>query len=460
MGTMEKPILPTLTRKTQRVTSNFGCRATFRNQQHGDGFVASDSSTSGMIVHIADSLDGDQELDRVLHTASDRPSHDSLPALVDPAVDHADLALSRRREDIEEKQRRIAAFLDQTQQDAVVLGRADSVSWFTSGGDLGQHLGPELSTVLLYINRGSRAVITDNVQSARVFEEELAGLGFQLKERPWFEDPQRVIDELGHNKKIACDLDRPPRPWQPDGDPFRAMRRPLTKLERQRLRELGRTLTLAVEATCRNFERGESEADIAGHLAHRLIREGVVPVDLRVAGDDRLLRYRQPTFKAAPINQRVTITATGRRFGLCATVSRTVSFGPPEEAFAACHALASMVDATCIFFSRDAESVSEVARRAKRIFEKFGRADEWTLDYLGFITGYTPRESILLPDSPLILSHGMPLCWSPSIGAARSSDTMVVDRRGYELVTALQNWPQIDVSVKGYIIPRPGILER
>ncbi len=86
--------------------------------------------------------------------------------------------------------------------DAVVLGRADSISWFTSGGDLGFDLGSEMGAVLLYINRTSRAVITDNVQSARVFEEELAGLGFQLKERPWYDEPGRVVEELGHNKRV------------------------------------------------------------------------------------------------------------------------------------------------------------------------------------------------------------------------------------------------------------------
>jgi hypothetical protein len=54
----------------------------------------------------------------------------------------------------------------------------------------------------------------------------------------------------------------------------------------------------------------------------------------------------------------------------------------------------------------------------------------------------------------------MPLCWSPSIGPARSGDTLVVDRRGYEVVTGAQNWPQLDIMVKGFIMPRPGILER
>jgi Xaa-Pro aminopeptidase len=334
------------------------------------------------------------------------------------------------------------------------------VAWFTSGGNLGLDLGSEVSTVLLFVNHTSRAVITDNVQSARVFEEEVAGLGFQLKERSWYEEPGRIIAELSHNKRVTTDLGTPLSPWSRELDALRALRRRLTPLERQRLRELGRTLTLAVEATCRNFVQGEKEADVAGHLAHRLIREGVVPIDLRVAGDDRLERYRQHGFKNAPIGNRATITVTGRRFGLCASVSRTVSFGPAEPEFRSRHLLAGMVDATCIYFSRPGEVVAEIFRRARRIYEKFEHPHEWTLDYLGYVPGYAPREVLLCPDSPMVLGNDMALCWSPSIGAARSSDTMVLDSRGYEIVTEAQNWPKVEVAVKGFVIPRPGILER
>ena len=405
-------------------------------------------------------MDLSAAFDRILHTAGDRPNTDTLPVLADPTADHTDQELAFRRADIEEKHDRVRAFLDATGNDAVVLGRADSLAWFTSGGDLGQDLGAEMSPVLLFINRTCRAVVTDNVQSARVFEEELAGLGFQLKERAWYDEPGRVIDELGHNRKVVCDLGPRVSSWARQVDPIQALRYPLTVLERQRLRELGRTLALAVQATCRNFDRGETEADVAGHLAHRLIREGVVPVDLRIAGDDRLGRYRQPGFKAAPIQNRATITVSGRRFGLCATASRSVSFGPLDTEFRAHYALAAMVDATCTYFSRPGTSVAEIFPRARRIYEKFNHPHEWTLDYMGFLVGYNPREALFAPDSNFVLAANTAFCWSPSVCAARSCNTTVIDDRGYECVTAAQNWPQIDVAVKGFLIPRPAVLER
>lgn len=409
---------------------------------------------------IIDELEypSDDSSDQVLRTAEDRPTNDSLPRLADPAADQTDQCLCQRREDIEEKHERVRAFLDETGYEAVVLGRADSAAWFTGGGDLGLGLGCDPASVWLYINRKCRAIIADNVQSARVFEEEVAGLGFQLKERAWYDHPEQIVAELGHNKRIACDCCI--NGWPCEADKLRRLRIQLTLQERQYLRELGRTLTLAVEATCRNFQPGETEADIAGHLAHRLFREGVVPVDLRVASDDRLARFRQPSFKSAPINHRAIIAATGRRHGLCASVTRTVSFGPVDSVFRRAHSLAAMVDATYIYFSRPGETVAGVYRRARRIYEKFGHPHEWTLDYQGFLTGYSAREAILLPEDTMTLEAGTAICWSPSVGPARSEDTMVVDSRGFEVVTEAQKWPKMEVTVKGYPIARPAILER
>src|SRR5262245_7208086 len=105
----------------------------------------------GMVIPIPEPTDLSEGFDRVLHTAGDRPNTDTLPALLGPAADHRDAELTRRREDIEEKHKRVCAFLDATGQDALVLGRGDSVAWFTSGGDLGHDLGSETSSVLIYV---------------------------------------------------------------------------------------------------------------------------------------------------------------------------------------------------------------------------------------------------------------------------------------------------------------------
>ncbi len=396
--------------------------------------------------------------DPVVQTAEDRPAKDTLPALVDPAADHEEAEVKERRLDVDAKHERILQFLDEHDYDGLLLTRADALAWFSSGGDFGIDYATQEGAAWILINRKCRSLIADNVQSPRLFEEEVAGLGFQLKERPWIEDPREILLSLVGSKKIATDAYLPGL-INVSRD-LKKLRGPLSGIERRRLRQLGRTLTLAVEATCRNFQPGEKEADIAGHLAHRLLREGVAPVSIRVASDDRLDRFRQPTFKAAPINKRATITAVGRRFGLCAAVTRTISFGPVDAMVRTEHTLATMVDATCIYFSRPNEPISEVFRRARRIYEKFDCPHEWTLDYQGCQIGYSPREQVFLPDSPELLTNGMAVAWSPSVGSARSEDTVLVDDRGFEVVTEAQDWPKLEVIIKGYSLPRPGILER
>ncbi|MDX2036828.1 MAG: M24 family metallopeptidase [Isosphaeraceae bacterium] len=399
-----------------------------------------------------------EPVDPVLLTAHDRPSSISLPASADPASDLSDPMILERRADVDEKHRRIIEFLDLRGYDGVLLRRSDSVAWFTAGGDLARFLDSEWAGVAIFVARTCRVVITDNVHSARVFEEELAGLGFQLKERAWHDDPSAFQAQFVQGKRVACD-DRG-SDLVDESRSLRELRRPLTPLERRHLRELGRTLAFAVESTCRNFMPGETEADLAGHLAHRLLREGVIPVDLRVAGDDRSDRFRRARFKSAAIERRAVISAVGKRHGLCASVTRTVHFGSLDPEGEGRHALASMISATYTYFSRPARPVSEVFQRAKRIYEKFDHPDEWLLDYQGFEIGYTPREQILLPRGTAILQPNTALAWCPSVGSARSEDTIVIDARGFEVITETRNWPKLEVTVKGFSIPRPAILVR
>ena len=101
-----------------------------------------------------------------------------------------------------------------------------------------------------------------------------------------------------------------------------------------------------------------------------------------------------------------------------------------------------MIDASCIYFSRPGEPVAEVFRRARRIYDKFGHPHEWTLDYQGAQIGYSPRELVFRPDCPATMTHGMAVCWSPSVGSARSEDTVVVDDRGFEVVTECRTGPR------------------
>ena len=134
------------------------------------------------------------------------PTPTRFPPLLDPAADHEDVELKRRREDVEEKHQRVRDFLDATGQDAVVLGLADSVAWFTSGGDLAQMLGSDQSSILLFINRTRGRSLPTTCRAAAFSRKSSPGWDSSSKSGRGTTTPHQVIAELCHNKRVATDL--------------------------------------------------------------------------------------------------------------------------------------------------------------------------------------------------------------------------------------------------------------
>ena len=91
-----------------------------------------------------------------------------------------------RVSDIQHKHTVVTQFLESRQFDALLLQRPLNFSWFTSGGDCSR-AGSSDASAGLFITPEARVVVTTNSESAQLFDRELQGLGFQLKERPWHE---------------------------------------------------------------------------------------------------------------------------------------------------------------------------------------------------------------------------------------------------------------------------------
>src|SRR5262249_60678926 len=98
-------------------------------------------------------------------------------------------------------------------------------------------------------------------------------------------------------------------------------------------RAVGALVSHALEATCRTISPGLSEREVAAQVAHRLLHRGAIPLQLGVAADGRSRAYRQHGFTSAPVERYAVVTVTARKYGLCATASRAVSFGDPGQQF-------------------------------------------------------------------------------------------------------------------------------
>ncbi len=362
-----------------------------------------------------------------------------------------------RAGDIDQKHRQVSEFLKENRYAALLLQRPCNLAWLTSGADFTRQ-GSSETTASLFLMSDARVVLTNNIDSGQLFEGALAGLGFQLKERPWQEAHSVLVEDLCRGRIVASDsgFGR----TTDVSEKLLNLRLPLNSLECERLRDLGLQVAHAVEATARNFAQGLSEAEIAGQLSHRLLKHKVIPELLQVCGDGIAQRFRHWTPSSDPVERICTLTVIGRREGLCAAVTRTVCFGEISDELRTAYRLALMTQATGMFFSQAGWRMSETWKRVARIYEKFGHSEEWEFAEQAEVIGYRPCEVRLTPKSDFVLQSGMAMFWHPSVGPVSVGDTMLIGPNGLEVLTPTEQWPMTKVDVKRTAILRPDILQR
>src|SRR5437660_287361 len=168
-----------------------------------------------------------------------RPPDQPAPPNVETTLD--------RRVDIDAKQARVAGLLREVGCDGLLVLEPANFAWLTSGATPRGILDPAAQPAL-YFNAEQRWALSANVDSQRLFDEELDGLGFQLKEWPWHWGREQLLTDLCQGRKVATD--QPLGACKPFGDQLRALRRNLTVYEQACSRALGQILSHALEATC------------------------------------------------------------------------------------------------------------------------------------------------------------------------------------------------------------------
>src|SRR6478735_4698008 len=119
--------------------------------------------------------------------------------------------IAARRADIDAKQQLVAGVLAEMSCEAVVLLMPAHVAWFTSGL-IARGLIADGERPGVYTNGRQRWLLCSNIDSQRLFDEELDGLGFQLKEWHWMTGRAALLGELVSGKKFATDRPFPNMP--------------------------------------------------------------------------------------------------------------------------------------------------------------------------------------------------------------------------------------------------------
>ncbi|MBL8851423.1 MAG: hypothetical protein JNG89_17195 [Planctomycetaceae bacterium] len=362
-----------------------------------------------------------------------------------------------RAEEVDRRHQALAAYLELRGDDALLIQRPSNFAWLTCGGE-NVRPGSSDPTTSLFVTREARVALCNSVDSLQVFDHEISGLGFQLKERPWDEPRSVLIDDLCRGRRVATDV---PWPGLRNADAELAdFRRSLTAKEAQDLRGLARSLTRAVEATARNCAYGDAESEVAGQVAHRLLRHQMTPVRIQVMADGQGRRYRNWSCSGERIDRFCTISAIARQHGLHCGVTRTFSLGQPPQALLEAHQTASLVAASAFFFSQAGWDFQQTWPRIERIYEKYGAAEEWRTAEQGDVIGYEPSEVKLSSRTSLRLSAGTPIFWHPTVRVAGIGETVLLHPDRTEVLTRPEDWPQLSINVKGTSVQIPDILIR
>src|SRR5262245_16520040 len=112
---------------------------------------------------------------------------------------------SDRRADIDAKQARVADMLRGVGCDGLLVLDPDNFAWLSRGAIARGVLDPAAYPCLYFTAEG-RWLISSNVDTQRVFDEELDGLGFQMKEWPWQWGRAQLLADLLQGRKVASDL--------------------------------------------------------------------------------------------------------------------------------------------------------------------------------------------------------------------------------------------------------------
>lgn len=354
--------------------------------------------------------------------------------------------IAARRADIDAKQTALVPILEALECEAVLLFMTAHVSWFTSGLNV-RGLLAESERPGVYTNGRQRWVLCSNIDTQRLFDEELDQLGFQLKEWTWEGGRADLLANVTSGRKIAAD--RPYPNLKLAIDKLRPLLRELSWFEQAAYRDIGKSIAHAVEATARNLAHGQTEAEIAGQLGHRLLRHGIEPTAMSIAADGRGSKYRRSGSAGTPVTQTCVVQATGQKDGLYATCSRSMSFGPPPDEFRIAHDLAIKQSALYQALTLPENTISDIGEAGRVVLANTPYEFDWRFSQPGYGTGRFPAEEYRRAghDEPLL--SGQAIVWQPRVGPAAVVDTVIVTSGEPVVVTPSEDWPVKRLAVRG-----------
>lgn len=360
-------------------------------------------------------------------------------------------------DELQEKEKRVRTLMEEKGLDALLMERTSNFAWYTAGGASFVNSAAEKGVGSLLIAPEKKYVITNNIEALRLGgEEKLAAQGWEFAVGNWWE-PQQAVVQFTEGMRLGVDG---PYPGAVDvGADLQAWRSRLLPQEVERFRLVAEACGQAIQTAAQRISPGMTEFQIAGLLAEETLDRGCTPIVNLIAADERIFNYRHPIPTDKTLEEYVMLVLCGRRWGLVASATRFVHFGPLPPKLREKQWATATVDATLIAATRPGAIVADIFQQAVDAYAEQGFPGEWHLHHQGGLTGYEPREYVGTPTSEEIVYENQVFAWNPSITGTKSEDTVLVGKETNEILSSVGDWPMLPVEIEGQTIERPAILE-
>ncbi|SEO66623.1 Xaa-Pro aminopeptidase [Halogranum amylolyticum] len=331
---------------------------------------------------------------------------------------------------------RLDAYLDEHDLEAVWFARPNSFAWLTGGDNVVDAAGDVGVAAAGY--DGDLHLVTDNIEAPRLVDEEVPD-EFAVETVQWYESSLAEAVANTSSTPAAADFDVPGF----EAVDASSLRQPLTDNDVAVYRELGRDAADAVESVARELEPGDTEHEVAAALRVALSARDINAPVVLVGGEERAQQYRHYTPQVAELGGYALLSVTAERNGLCASLTRTVAFDPPEW-LEERHEAATTVDVSALAATREVArqggAAGDVFSAVQDAYDAVGFDGEWEHHHQGGAAGYAGREWIATPTSDDPVYAPMAYAWNPTVQGAKSEDTVLVTDDGFEILTSTGDW--------------------
>lgn len=356
--------------------------------------------------------------------------------------------------ELDAKQARLTALMDQNGWEAILLSRHENLAWATAGR-VEARVGPVETAVcsLLITRAGKRYCIAPNNEAARLAAEEFAALDYQPSLYPWQSGNPCDIAHKIAGPEVGSDAAHAgfyPASLTP-------LRTPLLPSEVERFRALGSAVAASTTRVLKTLAPGVTEDEMAARIAADLLVQHITPTVLLMGTDERIFRYKHAVPRAGVLKNYGMLNLCARKNGLAISITRFVHFGKMAAGLAANFERAAAINAALLHATRAGATSAALYAVAARGYADAGLPDEINQHHQGGPCGYLERDWVATPTGTQVVDPVQAFAWNPSLQGAKAEDTVLLCDGAIENLTPTPDLPAIDSVLDGRLYRSAGV---